>query len=140
MVQAYRITGDRTYLKAAMANLDYVLGRNAMGCCFVTGYGDRSPMHPHHRPSIADGIADPVPGLLVGGPNPNQEDFKQKHCPAYPSTLPALSFQDSHLSYASAEIAINWNAPLAYLVGSIEAIKAGGEGSGSQGRIPAEER
>ena len=49
-----------------LTNMDYLLGRNATGYCFVTGTGFKSPMRPHHRPSIADGIEDPVPGLLVG--------------------------------------------------------------------------
>jgi endoglucanase len=46
------------------------LGRNAVGISFVTGFGAQSPQHPHHRPSEADRIAAPIPGLIVGGPNP----------------------------------------------------------------------
>lgn len=118
MIQAYRLTEDSSYLEAAIANLDYLLGRNATGFSFLTGYGDRTPKHPHHRPSEADGFIFPVPGLLVGGPNPGQQDG----CPGYPGNLPALSYIDSWCSYASNEIAINWNAPLVYLAASIEAI------------------
>jgi len=76
-------------------------------------------MNPHHRPSRADGVAPPVPGLLVGGPNPGQED----HVPNYPSNLPARSYLDNVDSYASNEIAINWNAPLVYLAIGIEALR-----------------
>ena len=84
---------------------------------FVTGVGAKTPMFPHHRPSAADTIVAPVPGLLVGGPNPGQQD----HCPGYPSSLPALSYVDAQCSYASNEIAINWNAPIAYLSAAIDA-------------------
>jgi endoglucanase len=121
LVQAYRLSGNRQYLLAALSNLDYLLGRNATGYCFVTGLGSRSPQHPHHRPSEADGLAAPVPGLLAGGPNPGQQD----KC-AYPSALPALSYSDNVCSYASNEIAINWNAPLVYLAGAVEALQTQG--------------
>ena len=121
LVQAYRLSGNRRYLLGALGNLDYLLGRNATGYCFVTGLGSQSPQHPHHRPSEADGLAAPVPGLLAGGPNPGQQD----KC-AYPSPLPALSYSDNVCSYASNEIAINWNAPLVYLAGALEALQAPG--------------
>ncbi|TDN38877.1 cellulase [Hymenobacter sp. UV11] len=121
LVQAYRLSGNRRYLLAALGNLDYLLGRNATGYCFVTGLGSHSPQHPHHRPSEADGLAAPVPGLLAGGPNPGQQD----HC-TYASSLPPLSYSDSVCSYASNEIAINWNAPLVYLAGALEALQTKG--------------
>ena len=117
LVQAYRLTGDESYLRAAAANLDYLMGRNPTGYSFVTGIGTRTPMFPHHRPSGADTVAAPVPGLLVGGPNPSQQD----KCAGYPSPLPAISFVDAQCSYASNEIAINWNAPIAYLLAAIDA-------------------
>ncbi|HRQ51469.1 MAG TPA: glycoside hydrolase family 9 protein, partial [Agriterribacter sp.] len=70
LINAYLLTKDKRYMNAALTNADYILGRNATGFCFVTGMGSRSPMHIHHRLSIADGIAEPIPGLLAGGPNP----------------------------------------------------------------------
>jgi endoglucanase len=91
------------------------LGRNATGYCFITGIGSKSTMHPHHRPSIADGIEDPVPGLLAGGPNPGQQD--KCH---YDFNEPETSYVDSDCAYASNEIAINWNAPLVYLLASVD--------------------
>jgi endoglucanase len=118
LVQAYKLSKDRKYLDYALTNLDYILGRNATGYSFVTGYGHKTPMFPHHRLSEADGIADPVPGLLVGGPNPGQQDG----CKTYPSRIPDESYTDSVCSYASNEIAINWNAPAAYLAGALEAL------------------
>ena len=120
LLLAYQLTGDAAYLDAATANLDYLLGRNATGYSFVTGVGDTTPLYPHHRPSGADGVAAPVPGLLAGGPNPGREDG----CPGYPSTLPARSYLDTQCSYATNEIAINWNAPLVALAGGIEAVRS----------------
>jgi endoglucanase len=118
LIQAYKLSGDRKYLDYALTNLDYVLGRNATGYSFVTGYGHKTPMFPHHRLSEADNIADPIPGLIVGGPNPGQQDG----CKTYPSRIPDESYTDSVCSYASNEIAINWNAPAAYLAGALEAL------------------
>lgn len=122
LVAAYRVEPRPDYLNAAQSALDYVLGRNGPGMSFVTGFGARSPMHPHHRPSEADGVEAPVPGMLVGGPNPGQQDAKD--CPvAYPSKLPALSYIDHVCSYASNEIAINWNAPLVYVAAAMESLQ-----------------
>jgi endoglucanase len=119
LLNAFSISGDRNFLRYALDNLDYLLGRNATGYSYLTGHGDRTPMHPHHRPSEADGIAEPVPGLLVGGPNPGMQD----KC-MYPSNIPDEAYVDDVCSYASNEIAINWNAPFVYLIGAIEALSS----------------
>lgn len=116
LIYAYRLTNDPVYLNYAIDNLDYLLGRNATGYSFVTGYGDKTPKHIHHRPSESDGIAEPVPGLLAGGPNPNQQD----KCETYPNKIPDESYTDDVCSYASNEIAINWNAPLVYLAFAVD--------------------
>ena len=117
LLQVFRLTADSTYLYAALANLDYLLGRNATSYSFVTGYGDKPPMNIHHRQSGSDGIKEPVPGLLAGGPNKDQQDPV-----SYPSDLPAKSYVDVQGSWASNEICINWNAPLVYLTWAIEAV------------------
>ncbi len=121
LIQAYRLTGEESYLDAALANLDYLLGRNAVGYSFVTGFGHKAPMHPHHRPSVADGIDAPVPGLLSGGTNANAA--RQDKCAGYTTTVADEVYLDSDCSYASNEIAINWNAPLVYLAIALEALQ-----------------
>ncbi|NGZ85934.1 heme-degrading domain-containing protein [Duganella sp. SAP-35] len=118
LLQGYRLNGKVEYLDAAQSGLDYVLGRNATTYSFVTGFGARPPLHPHHRPSQADKIDAPVPGFLVGGPQAGQQD--QADCPPYPAKLPATSYLDNVCSYASNEVAINWNAPLVYVSGALD--------------------
>lgn len=118
LIQLYKLKGQSAHLSAAKANLDYLLGRNATGYCFVTGFGAQSPMHPHHRISEADGVKEPIPGLLVGGPNPGQQDGCN-----YPSGVFDESYVDHVCSYASNEITINWNAPMAYLIGAMVAME-----------------
>ena len=116
---AYRLTGDKKYLTAALENADYVLGRNATGYCYITGFGTKSPMHPHHRISAADNIEAPFPGMVAGGPNPQQQDIAEVK--VYPSKQPDESYTDVTDSYASNEIAINWNASILALLGWLEA-------------------
>ena len=119
LINAWQQQHNVKYLDAALTNLDYILGRNALNICFVTGIGSRSTLHPHHRPSIADGIDPPVPGLLAGGPNPGRQDHQN-----YPYTEAETAYVDQNAAYASNEIAINWNAPLVYLAGALEALQA----------------
>ena len=107
---AYELTNDKKYLDNAFRNVNYILGQNATGYCYVTGFGSKSPMHPHSRLCASDGIEEPIPGLLVGGPNPGQQDIAEVK--RYGSDFPDESYEDVEPSYASNEVAINWNASL----------------------------
>lgn len=122
LMNAYKLTNEKSYLTAAISNLDYLLGRNGTGYCYLSGYGTKKVMNPHHRPSEADGIVEPVPGMLAGGPNPGQEDAGT--CTGkYTTKVAAKSYIDEQCSYATNEVAINWNSPFSFLSLSIEATK-----------------
>ncbi len=110
-------TGNPAFADVALDQLNYILGANAHNLSFVTGIGSKSPLYPHHRPSASDGVAAPVPGLLAGGPNRNvnNDPVLQSHFNS--STPAALCYIDHLDSYASNEIAINWNAPLVFVAG-----------------------
>ena len=128
LLHAYYLTGEKKYYQSAVKTLDYLLGKNPVDMSFVTGFGTKSPMHPHHRPSQADNIPEPVPGMLVGGPQPGGEDIgsQEWQCKDYRvNGAPAKSYLDDECSYASNEVAINWNSPVAYLAGAIEALNSG---------------
>ncbi|KAA1246543.1 glycoside hydrolase family 9 protein [Aquimarina sp. RZ0] len=112
LIRAYELTGDESYLSATYKSMDYIFGRNGTGYCYVTGFGNRKVIDPHHRISVSDGIAQPVPGMIVGGPHPGQQDS----CSGYPNANPASSFVDNYCSYSTNEITINWNAPLVYSI------------------------
>ena len=122
LLYADQLLGTTKYRRYALQNADYLLGRNATGYCYVTGFGDKSPMHPHHRISESDGIQAPFPGMLVGGPNPGQQDKATINQP-YPSNVPDESYLDDMSSYASNEIAINWNASLVSFLCWLDALK-----------------
>ena len=120
LIRAFEASGRQSYLDTAVANLDYVLGRNPTGYSFVTGFGRKTPQRIHHRVSESDGVDAPVPGFLAGGANTNGQDGCR-----YPSQFPARSYLDDWCSYTTNEIAINWNAPLVYVAGALQAIAAG---------------
>ncbi len=114
---AHRLTGDEKYLFGAEQITDYIFGKNATGYTFLTGFGAKRVMFPHHRPSGADSIADPVPGFIVGGPNNDRQDA---HEVEYTSEFPAKAYMDVEASFASNEVCINWNAPAVYVFGYLQ--------------------
>lgn len=120
LLTAYQLDKTKTeYLNSAQSLLDYLLGRNATDYSFVTGFGNRLAVNIHHRPSDADEVPGAIPGFLVGGPNPGQQDKSDCSTP-YPSKIAAKSYVDATCSYASNEIAINWNAPLVFVAAAIQ--------------------
>lgn len=115
---AYELTDEKKYLDAALGNIDYLFGKNPTGYSYVTGHGDKTPMFPHHRPTVADSIVAPVPGWLVGGPAQTNPD-----CDGYVGEAPATIYVDKTCSYSTNEVAINWNAPFAYIMGAVNALE-----------------
>lgn len=119
IAQAYRIKPDPSYLNSVQEITDYIFGKNATGYCFLTGFGTKTPQFIHHRPSSADGVSEPVPGLLSGGPNSHQQD---KHEVDYPeNAAPMKSWMDMEPSFASNEVCLNWNSAAVYVLGFLEA-------------------
>ncbi len=108
------LTGRKEMRDAALLQWHYALGLNALDTCFVTGFGNCSVLHPHHRPSAADEVENPVPGLISGGPN---------KCFPYPTTKeklgedtpPAKYYLDETPSADTNEIAIYWNSPAVFV-------------------------
>jgi endoglucanase len=114
LLVADRFKPDPRYRNAAQDNIHYLLGRNTFSLSWVTQVGENAFRHPHHRPSGGDGIDAPWPGLLAGGPNRSKQD------PAMRAKLgdlpPAKMYLDDQESYATNEVAINWNAPLVFVL------------------------
>lgn len=114
LLVAHRLQPKSEYFAAALDNLHYLLGRNALSLSFVSQVGANPYRHPHHRPSGADQNPEPWPGLLAGGPNARRQDPAMKKLP---EGLPAAKmYLDEQESYATNEVAINWNAPLVFLL------------------------
>ncbi|MCL1800103.1 MAG: glycoside hydrolase family 9 protein, partial [Promicromonosporaceae bacterium] len=113
---AYEATGDFRFRKAALEGLDYLLGRNALGLSYVTGYGVRDVRNQHSRwfaHAVDPSLPNPPPGTLSGGPNSEVGDEVVNDLAGSPAQL---CFRDDIASYTTNELTINWNAALAYLV------------------------
>jgi hypothetical protein len=116
MALAYDFTGDAKYLGGVTESMDYLLGRNANGISFVSGYGTNSMQHPHHRfwgNQPANGFPPPPPGAISGGPNGQPSDPTALEQVAENAT--AKRYIDNIGSYSTNEVAINWNAPLTWV-------------------------
>ncbi len=109
LLLASKLEPNPALVRVAIDQLHWVLGRNPLGRSFVTGVGARPPLNPHHRLIAAGGKM--IPGLLVGGPNSRAEDG---HAPA---NLGPRSYVDDREAYSVNEPAIDYNAPLVFVVG-----------------------
>ena len=116
LAYAHAFTKDPRFLAGAVAALDYVLGRNALGKSYVTGYGTRPLTNPHHRlwaHSIDPKFPTPPPGVLSGGPNSDLQDPYSKGL--HPHCIGQTCYVDHIEAYSANEVAINWNAALSWL-------------------------
>jgi endoglucanase len=112
LIYASKLLGNAEYAAAADRHLNYIFGTNPMSICYVTGFGTVSPLHTHHRPSLALEIE--MPGMLAGGPDSNLEDPFAKA--VLQDTPPAKCYVDNDQSFSTNEITIYWNSPLIYLM------------------------
>lgn len=113
LCDAYLLTGDEKYRNAAREQIHYLLGRNPMGLCYLTGCGTDAIKHPHHRPSGFLGKA--MPGMLSGGPCDWLADETVKQI-FTKETPPAKSLADMTGSYSTNEVTIYWNSAFIQLL------------------------
>lgn len=116
LMVAYKLSGKEEYLKAAKAQINYILGCNPVNYCYLTGAGSKSPVHPHHRPSGASGKV--YPGMLAGGPCSGLYDaYAKEHL----QNMPGLKcYADAEPSYSTNEVAIYWNSAFVYLLAATQ--------------------
>lgn len=114
LLLAHRFFGDPAYEQTALDQVHYLLGRNAPDMSYVTGFGDRAVRNPHYRPGVADGVEDPVPGFVSGGPNAGLQDEAARK--ALEGQPPALCILDHEDSYSTNEVTIYWNSPAVFAI------------------------
>ncbi|GEK23514.1 glycoside hydrolase family 9 protein [Cellulomonas xylanilytica] len=114
---AHLVTGDPLYRAAVATGLDYVLGRNALGQSYVTGYGTD---HSHHQRTRQFGhdldptMPPPPAGALAGGANSVPvADFP--YDPRLVGLAPQLCYLDEPTSEVTNDVCIRWNAPLVWV-------------------------
>ena len=114
LMAADLISPNNNYRTAAYYQLAYLLGRNPLNVCYITGVGSNPVKFPHHRHSSADGIEEPVEGLVAGGPDAHRTDeFIRWNISE--GTPPAKCYIDDEASYSSNEVAIYWNGAVILL-------------------------
>jgi len=125
---AHDISGAARYRTSALAGLDYLFGRNALGISYVTGYGDMTAQNQHSRMyahQLDPKLPHPPPGAIAGGPNSSIQDpvaqQKLKGC------LPQFCYIDDIQSWSTNEIAINWNSALSWVASWVADLDDGGE-------------
>ena len=113
--QAWLLTGREKYRLAAQRQLHYLLGVNPVDYCYVSCFGSRPMLHPHHRPSVAQGVCQP--GMLSGGACSGLADACARE---YLQGQPAgKCFIDKHESYSTNEICVYWNSPMVALLAGL---------------------
>ncbi|MEU8620529.1 glycoside hydrolase family 9 protein [Streptomyces sp. NPDC048623] len=129
MAVAGELTGDARYRTGALEAMDYLLGRNALDRSYVTGYGETSAQNQHHRfwaHQLDASLPHPPAGSLAGGANSGLQDPVAQEKLA--GCAPAACYIDDIGSYSTNEVAVNWNAPLAWLAAyAAERPSGGGE-------------
>ncbi|MFU8861995.1 MAG: glycoside hydrolase family 9 protein [Cyclonatronaceae bacterium] len=118
LMQAYDITGQAHYKNATLDQLHFIVGRNPFNLSQVTGVGSAPVQHPYHQLSEMDNSDDPIPGMLVGGPN-NHLLLNNEVISPYP----VKNYKDEFKNYLVNEPAINFTAILIYVTGAISAPK-----------------
>jgi endoglucanase len=113
---AHQFTQRPAYREGVYEAVHYILGRNANDFSYVSGYGTRGLSHPHHRfwaQGIDPRLPAPPPGALAGGPNSHLQDTPMKLNRA--GCKPQKCYLDDLGAYSVNEVAINWNASLAWV-------------------------
>ena len=113
---AYFFTKDARYANGVIDCMDYLLGRNPLAHSYVARYGTDFLRNPHHRVWAHQKnpkLPEAPPGAVSGGPNSMLQDpyirkLGMSGCP------PETCYVDHVESYSTNEVAINWNAPLAW--------------------------
>jgi endoglucanase len=113
---AHDDTREARYRDGVIDAMDYILGRNPLDRSFVSGYGARPMLNPHHRhwAQQADPkYPPPPPGALSGGPNSRPSDEAAR--PLNGKCVHQTCWLDDYRAFSVNEVAINWNAPLVWV-------------------------
>ena len=110
---ADNLESNPEYVQYAKQCGNYLVGANCLNQSYVTGFGSKQVMQPHHRPSTGDSVKAPVPGLVAGGPNASLDDEVSKSKLA--DLPPARCYIDDVTSYATNEIDTYWNSPAVFV-------------------------
>ncbi|MFG1675928.1 glycoside hydrolase family 9 protein [Micromonospora sp. NPDC049282] len=116
LATAFDLSRDAKYRDGAVQSADYLFGRNALNMSYVTGWGEQNAHNQHSRifgNQLDPNLPTPPAGSLAGGPNAALQDPYAANLLA--GCAPMFCYVDNINSYATNEVAINWNSALAWL-------------------------
>jgi endoglucanase len=125
---AYDFTKDRRYADGVVESMDYLFGRNPLSQSYVSGYGSVPLEHPHHRfwaASLSSKYPPPPPGAISGGPNSSLQDPQTRKSGLSRGLPPQKCFVDHIQAWSVNEVAINWNAPFAWVLAFLDEWRGG---------------
>ncbi|MUL41154.1 glycosyl hydrolase family 5 [Streptomonospora sp. PA3] len=140
MAAAFDLTGDAAYRDGVLQGMDYILGRNALGQSYVTGYGENASQNQHSRwyaNQLDADLPNPPEGTLAGGPNSQSSTWDPVAQDNLGGCAPQFCYIDHIESWATNELTINWNAPLAIVSSFIADQTGGGEPPAEDETAPA---
>ena len=114
---AHELSGRAEHRAAAARGMDYLLGCNALGQSYVTGYGTDDTRHQrtrHFAHDLDPAFPPPPAGAIAGGPT-------SKEHPGFPTDPrlrglpPQQRYLDEPTSETTNDVCIRWNAPLVYM-------------------------
>lgn len=132
---------NKQYLDGVTQCMDYLLGTNANFISYVTSDNSNSTFYaknPHHRfwaKQVNPDYPSPPPGVIVGGPCQVVEDYdifmQETEFPLsnvligntykrFADVYPQKCYIDHCDAYACNEVAVNWNAALAWVAGFVD--------------------
>ena len=117
LATAAQLTRETRFHDAVASGMDYLLGRNALGQGYVTGYGTDTTEHLRTRPfghDLDPSLPPPPRGALAGGAN-STETLGFPSDPRLRGLPPQCCYLDEPTSETTNDVCIRWNAPLAYI-------------------------
>ncbi|MBO4275183.1 glycoside hydrolase family 9 protein, partial [Microbispora triticiradicis] len=135
---AYDFSGQERFRNGVFETMAYEFGRNPLGQSYVTGYGDQPSRNVHHRfwaHQLDSSLPIAPPGALAGGPNSGLQDPVAQE--RLGGCKPQRCYLDDINAWSVNEVAINWNAVLAW-VSAWTAEKAGTSASPSPSASPSD--
>ncbi len=115
LIMADAVFGAPESEELIQSHLDYILGCNILNQCYITGFGSKTVHFPHHRLSAADGVDEPVPGMVAGGPNHDMQDEVAKRL-FDTNTPPVACYSDDEAAFSLNEAATYWNAAVLLMI------------------------
>ena len=119
VLAANRLAPSADYRAVARAQLHWLFGHNPFGLSFMIGQGQVWPKNPHH--TIARLTGATLHGAIVGGPTARQtlDRSPGRSGPYARFSTDDLLYEDDYSFYEMNEPAIDFHAPLVYVLAEL---------------------